>query len=345
VLIAPDQTRISNVKHNENIAWVNEKKYDLITIKKPESGRWEIDADMDPENQVMIVTDLKFQVDGIPKHIMENEALNLSAYFTDKQKLISRDDFLRLINIKVELTDAQGEKIEWKMQAVKEKAGLFAKTIESTLKKGTYSLKIIADGTTFQRENIQTIKVIDSLISVEQDVDLTERKVNLKLIVDKTAINTESMNVQATISYPDQSSKTEEVEKIGDDWLLSIDAPDDDERILVNFSVMAKSNEGKLVTPNIKPVIISHSLFSVDDIEVEEIKEAPIKVVKKEIQSKEEVDEDDEFEEENEPISWGKTWGVVIGVNIIFMVSGFFLIKMMKKRAAEKQAKLLGRLA
>ncbi len=344
-LINPDGTKISSAKHKSNVAWLDEKSYDLITVKQPAAGVWRIDADFDPDNQVMIVTDLKFNMDELPNQIMEKETFDLSAYFTDKQQLISRDDFLSLIDISIEQQDEQGKKTEWKMHPVKSKAGLFSQSLGATFSKGRHTLKITADGKTFQREFVHYLDVINSPVSVVQDVDRLARTIRIKLMADKTILNTEKMNVQAVITYADQKSETRELAKKGDFWEMSIVFPSEGEQVLVNFSVLAKTIQGEPISPNIKPIVIDSSLFliseSKDDAE-QEVAENNAEAVIEEITIAQA--EPEEMAEEQAPKSWLESWGIVIAVNIFVIAAGFFLFKNMKNRATAKQQELLGRL-
>ena len=45
----------------------------MITIASPQKGEWTLQADVDPDNRVMIVTDLKLQTSEIPTHIAAGE--------------------------------------------------------------------------------------------------------------------------------------------------------------------------------------------------------------------------------------------------------------------------------
>ena len=344
-LIAPDGTKISSAKHKANVAWLDEKGYDLITIKHPVAGDWKIDADFDPDNQVMIVTDLKFNLDELPSQIMEKESFGLSAYFTDKQQLISRDDFLSLIDITIEQRDEKGDTNKWKMHPVKTKKGLFNQKLGESFSTGKHTLKVTADGKTFQREFVHYLEVINSPVSVEQEVDRLTGIVRIKLIADKSILNTEKMNVQAVITYSNQQSETRELVKKGNVWEMNIASPLEDEQILVNFSVLAKTLQGEPISPNIKPIVIDSSLFLANDSQedtkqdVAETNIEPVMEEKAIMQA-----EPDEIDEEPEPGSWLETWGIVIAVNVFVVVAGFFLFKNMKKRAAAKQQELLGRL-
>ena len=343
-LIAPDNSKIVSSVKNKNVAWLNEKNYDLITVKKPMAGNWKIIAKMDPDNQVMIVTDLKLQVDDFPSHISEKESLELMAYFTDQQQLISRDDFLSLVDISIEQTDPQGAKKVWEMNPVSDKQGLFSQTIGATFGKGKHTIKIIADGKTFKREKIQTIQVVDSPIKIETEVNQEQRAVSLKLIADEKIINTEMMAVQVVISQIGKADENQVMEKTADGWGLVVAAPAPElgASKVINFSVMAKTLKGDSVSPDIKPFVIEDSLFP----KVEGLVNIPVEEVVQVVESKIAVPENEEkgLPVEEESVSWGIVLAIVGGVNIVFIVAGFFLFKFLKKKGIEEQEQLLGRL-
>ncbi|MCK5831045.1 MAG: VWA domain-containing protein [Methylococcales bacterium] len=342
-LISPDKTKISEFKKPEHVSWLSDKNYDLITIKKTKAGKWKIVAEMDPDNQVMIVTDLKLQVEDIPNHISDQDTIDLNAYFTDKHQLISQEDFLNLIDISVELINEKGEKNEWKMEADTEKVGLFNNTDKPLLRKGKYTIKIKADGKTFQREFVQAIDVVKSLMTVKMDVDQKSRSITIKLIPDKKIINTEMLSIQASITQIGQATETHDLINKHDAWVLVLDDVAEEEgKKIINFSIIANSLKGDSLSPNVKPIVIDERLFSKPKKTVQDQNEDLEEPESNKLEDEEE--EIDETLEEDEDIDWVNTVGIVIGINIVFILAGFFLFKFFKKRAAAAQAQLLARL-
>ena len=344
-LVTPGKTIISSADKIDNVSWLNEKNYDLVTIKKPDAGEWKIVAEMDADNQVMIVTDLKFQLDDIPGHLSKNESFDLMAYFTDQQQLISREDFLSLIDITIEQMDSQGSKNQWKMMPVAGKAGLFSKTIGPVLEKGKHTITVVADGKTFERESVLTIEVMDGPVVVETDVNQNERTVKLTLIPDKAILNTEMMTIEATISQSGKDAEIQVIDKKQGQWELVVNAPPEGGRKIINFSIMARTVQGNSVSPDIKPVVIDNSLFSkvVSEQEIKPIEEKAEEIVQDE--SNEDVEETVATVEEEEGVNWIKTSAIVIGINIVLIIAVFFLLKYTKKKTLDKQAQLLDRLA
>ena len=346
-LVTPENVIISHADQVDNVSWLDEKNYDLVTIKNPEAGEWKIVAEMDPDNQVMIVTDLKFQLDDFPNYISINESFDLIAYFTDQQQLISREDFLSLINISIQQIDKQGRKNEWKMMPVEQKAGFFSKTIEPVLGKGIHTITVLADGKTFERERVLTIEVVGSPVVVETDINQSERTVRLTLIPDQTIINTEMMTIQATITQSGKDAEVQIVDEKEGQWELVVDAPAEGDSKTVSFSIMAKTVQGSSILPDIKPVVIDDSLFpkAVSESVSKPDEEKTLEEKKaEEIVQDESNDQTKDAVEEKKPVNWVKTSVIVIAINIVSIIVIFLLYRFMKKKAVNKQAQLLERL-
>ncbi|MCF6250248.1 MAG: VWA domain-containing protein [Methylococcaceae bacterium] len=349
-LHAPGNTKVSSADHPDNVAWLEEKNYDLVSIKNPKAGVWKIDAEMDPDNQVMIVTDLQFQVDELPNHVFGNEAFEVTAFFTDKYQLISREDFLSLIDISILHTNAQGVKSDWKMQPVSGKAGLFSQTIGKTLGKGKHTIKIIADGKTFQRESVKTFEVVQSLVTIETLVNKTASTVSLKLTADETILNTELMTVQAIISQKNLENETRFLEKSNGAWVLEVTVPVQGSSKIINFSINAKTLQGSSVSPNVKAITINESMFSktvIDSVILNPDSEKRVENIdatkdEAETEAKESIEES---AEKNNEVNWMKTSVIVIAINVFFIIAGFFMFKFMRKKRVKKQALMLDRLA
>lgn len=341
-LVTPSNKIIENGNKSGNVSWLSEKNYDLITIKKPEAGVWKIVAEMDPDNQVMIVTDLKFQVDEIPNSFSNQQKMNLSAYFSEKHQLISREDFLSLIEISIELINKKGDKEEWKMEPVIDKPGLFRQAMDLNLGEGKYIIKIKADGKTFQREITQAIEIVESIFKLEVDVNKDERIANIKLTPDSQIIDIKKMSIQASITQAGQATENRNLVNDDGDWTLSVEGAAGGSRKIVNFSVTANSVKGGFISPNIKPVVIDDDLFSRPSLTIEKDSKKEEKLQEAEVTSStsELVDEN----ESSEGFSWMKASVIVLVVNLMLIMIGFFAVKYFKKRAATMQAQLLARL-
>lgn len=113
VLISPSGQQYTDSDLPTGIAWYRDQGYDLITVSSPERGEWSLQSDPDPDNRVMIVTDLKLETSEIPAHIAVGEVVPMTANLTNRGELVDRKAFLRLLDVRADAmneagTDPQG---------------------------------------------------------------------------------------------------------------------------------------------------------------------------------------------------------------------------------------------
>ena len=105
LLRSPSGAEYSDSDLPAGIAWSRDQGYDMITIATPEKGEWSLQADLDPDNRVMIVTDLKLQTSEIPSHLAAGESIRVEAGLTNRGEPVTRQAFLRLLEVRA---DAMG---------------------------------------------------------------------------------------------------------------------------------------------------------------------------------------------------------------------------------------------
>lgn len=100
-LITPSGAVIDGDKAVTGVNWHRDTGYTLITVANPEPGEWQLDADVDPDNRVMVVTDLKLNVSELPNRLVVGEEVSLMASLASDGKTITRQDFLDLLEVAV----------------------------------------------------------------------------------------------------------------------------------------------------------------------------------------------------------------------------------------------------
>ena len=90
-LISPDGARIdeNSSRKNDLVRWHKDLNFDLITVKQPQAGQWAAEADIDPDNRVQILTDLKLRVTGLPNNIFAGYPINLEMALTEKDSVLN----------------------------------------------------------------------------------------------------------------------------------------------------------------------------------------------------------------------------------------------------------------
>ena len=98
-LSSPSGEAFTDSDLTAGVAWFRDEGYDLITLDSPEKGEWVLEADLDPDNRVMIVTDLKLQTSEVPTHIAVGEQTRIEASLSNRGKVVTRQAFLRLLDV------------------------------------------------------------------------------------------------------------------------------------------------------------------------------------------------------------------------------------------------------
>ncbi len=263
-LIDSNGVELSEKDVDESLNWRHESGYDLVTVKNPVSGEWELVADVDPDNQVMIVTDLKLKLEELPNYVAENEFLDISVSFTEQGRRITRSDFLNLVSLDLQQTDVLGRKRDWRMEPGKAQKGSYVQAVGETLSPGVQTFRIVADGGTFQREIEQSLNVVDNPISlnVSGDIDSEPSKIRISLSPNPDIIDLNNLQIIATIGNAAGERKDLVVESGNGVWRMALDIPPKGDRLVINFSVAGKPLRGNAVAPKVRPVILDQNTLA-----------------------------------------------------------------------------------
>lgn len=333
-LVKPDGSHWSYDQHPESVRWRHEDSYDLITVSQPMPGQWQLIAKVDPDNQVMIVTDLKLKVAPLPHYLSSGESLTIKAELTEHDKRITRDNFLKLVRFQLQQNGSQES--PWSLAQDPDQPGVFAKTLTQELAPGTYELTLTADGKTFQRQWTQSVEMITAPVTAE--VVITEAAatpVEIRLTPDPKIIDPASFQAQALIA-DDQGNRLNVAFSPTPDglWVVKMKKPPADQPQVVNFEIRAQSVNGHPLSPQLKPVTIDQSLFQ------------PVPEMEKPVPQKADSEEAllEELETEPSETNWLLTGLLATAINLGVGIGGFFLWRNANNRAREQQEKLLSRL-
>lgn len=188
----------------KSVNWHRDVGYDMLTISKPEIGEWRVLAAMDPDNRVIVVTDLKMRSSTLPTRFVLGEVLPLSVTFTNQDKRITRKDFLDVLDLKSSHVDANGEGEKRPLYDDGKQAdeaagdGQFTFLVGDGLAAGRVELIVTAQGKTFQREQRHTFELAEPVVmqleSAEGGSDLL-----LRLLPDREVVEIESLEMGAVL--------------------------------------------------------------------------------------------------------------------------------------------------
>lgn len=208
-LISPSGKRYSQIKGGEGARWFSESVYDLVTLDKPEAGTWKIEAELDPDNRVTVVSDLKMAVENLPNTLFPGQQVDFQIYFHEEGKVLTNSDFLKLMTVEMKMS-AESGRSGTKVISDPNKVpadGYYRESIKRLAKEGQYELQISVDGKTFKRMRKEYIQV-------RQPIGFEIRKRLLKgkpvyavrVIPQVPDIEVARTRVIAKLKGPDQSS-------------------------------------------------------------------------------------------------------------------------------------------
>ncbi|MFL0810683.1 MAG: VWA domain-containing protein [Agarilytica sp.] len=213
-IIGPDQEVLSASAKSKYVNWYRADKYDLITVKQPLEGQWQVLADMAPKSRVTVVSNLNLRVAPLPNNILKGQQENLTFLLQEDGKTVTSADFLSLMDITATLVGGKDEfdlreiwshEFDTKMPPSN---GKFKVQLPEFEKQGIYELTIVMDGKSFEREfshQFTTRKPFGATISEKFEDGkvayvLTARAYNTDVEVSNTKI-------VATIYSPDGRKK------------------------------------------------------------------------------------------------------------------------------------------
>ena len=337
-LFTPQQTKIDKQTISAKVAWLENPANDLITVSQPEIGDWRLEADIDPDNQLMIMTDLKLQLAELENYLGEKEHVVLKVHFTEQDKLINRAEFLGMIQLTLSIDSK--ETLLFKPDPAE--LGFFTVALPD-LSSGKHQLTIVADGKTFKREISREVEVVAQPIQVEKLPDQNTHEMTLKLIPDLAVLAAESLIIEAEVSYVGKPPESHRIVAEDNTWLLKLPALEPGAEVSVNFHVIANSLEGSPLSPVIKPIKISMADFQALE-KVQEHQE-PTAETEPESESEDAPLTEVPVETGAQEANWLEISAIVIGVNFVLGLSGYFVFRFIRKKYAEKQQKILERLS
>lgn len=212
ILIPPDSPAISALKKRGS-RWRSDKGYDLITVENPQAGIWRIDAELDPDNRLMVVTDLTLEVNGIPAYATPREAFKIAAELFNRDKKISKNSFLRFIDFGVSHVDADGHEQKQALTHSTERKdkGQYLYQFDQKLAEGTHSFVVSADSRTFNRSKRFDMQVqwpVEVKIEAQKEAGVYE----LKMRAREEYLKPDGMVAEVDIEAPDGSRNSLEFE-------------------------------------------------------------------------------------------------------------------------------------
>ena len=353
-LTTPGGKTWSAKTHPDNVNWHHDPGYDLITAKGPAAGEWKLQAKVDPDNRVMIVSNLRLKVDKLPNTIMLGDHFDVRARLLEEGKTVTHKNLLAKTRFEVKQAD-QGSHVEKLLLVDTGSApdiikgdGVYTATADQIKEAGEYELSIRAKSLTFVRATQHTLQVYDSPANITITQDDAHKPFHVVIKPHSGLIRPESVSMQVTLPDSETLITTQD-----SDQTWAVDIPNkyanktftltlagtrySDESIKMDFekllSVTGKSQSLALKV-KAKPAAKGHFEEKHDAEKSEEDEKAEDGHDNK----AEDSSGEEHADEEKGGFNWLVVVAMIIGANGIVIGGGWFAYRTWKKRQKKDEA-------
>ncbi len=369
-VIEPDKKKYKQENAPSYVKWQSEKNYDLITISQPKTGEWSINAQTDPDNRVLVVTNLQIQTNRLPNNLFIGENFNIALFMVDNNNKITDDNFLQFISMSAVQKELSGNNLPLK-QANKKRwflhdnglrgdteanDGIFNVQINPTLDIGKNQFTFRASSETFQREINHSVMVHDiNLLNTRVEQQQKNNKNYHQILVSPNIefVNPRKIKMSAFLIKGDtlQDNDTGEAINLQQinpnvlEWSYQSESLDPENNYHIVIHMQTKTRTGRPIDYISRPIPLDLPTFdnlilSPEQLLTEETPAAKdVEEVVEEI-----VEEIQETPPATEESGWLAGTLIAVIVNIIVGVGGWFAYRKWKKARETAYDELTGEL-
>lgn len=350
-LVSPAGNSLNKDSTGSNVRWFSTDGYDLVTLQKPQAGQWKIDADVDPDNRVMVVSKLGLSVSEIPNNLLAGEAINYQFELLEEGKKITNQDFLNLVDARLQ-QDKAGQKS--KMAMFYDGANhSFKQNFYTDSYEGELKLELLVKSPTFERVRNHAINIYGSplIAEVEKSSDnLAPHKIHFQVRED--IVQAENIKINATIAMPDGEKIFQGVTNLNEPMEIAATLAGGHYTVELKISGRSVLNRPFDVTPeaiafDAISLLIESTPEPAIEQSVKEEKQAP-KESPELIDPAEKPEPEGASEDETKPAEEesGVNWLYMgLGINFVLIILGYFGWRFIKKRNSKGVADLANELS
>lgn len=168
-LISPKGESLNSHNSKKDMQWYQDAGYDMITIKNPVPGKWKAKAEIDPDNRVLVVTNLKLKSNKFNHNFLKGDVITIYADLEEENRIMKKQEFLKLVTFSLKIN---GNDNVYKLSDdgehpdAKPRDGIFSSIIETNNLDESNEILIQAKGATFDRQLRHSFKVFKSPINI-----------------------------------------------------------------------------------------------------------------------------------------------------------------------------------
>ena len=256
----PNGVVISQKDKPEHIKWYDEQNYDLVTIQRPIAGTWHIEAETDPDNRVVVVTDLKLETDPLPTNLSVDDNRKIDIRLSERGNTVVNKDFLHFLKVSATQFDKYGNQEQtWTLldngmhEDRRENDGIYTLSLATPLYAGRHEVVIDVDGTTFTRQQRLSFEAFTEPVITAIETNIEGALLYISPI--DGLIDTDSMQVSARVD--DERQPQQVTRRHQNEWRLPLYGYDLTKPHQVTLLISGTRN-GQPVNTQLKPVVFGH---------------------------------------------------------------------------------------
>ncbi|ACA86883.1 TIGR03503 family protein [Shewanella woodyi] len=199
VIVLPDGSKWYAERHPENVQWAEGLSGDIITIKNPLPGPWQLIGRVVKGSSIKKVSELNIWVEEFPQPLFQGERLKVTSHLLADSKMLRMPGLDYLVNWTVRFSSAQqageenfaagtrvvgsykdnGEDLDERPDD-----GTFTGDITFNQPWGSYYLEVIAKNNVFSREASYEFELSPSPVDIEVIEPAEPLKERWKLLIE-----------------------------------------------------------------------------------------------------------------------------------------------------------------
>lgn len=267
ILVRPDGSKLYATRAAQGVKWVDANAGDMIEIKQPMIGPWQIIGDILPNSEIRLATSLSLRIDDFPKELFIGEIVKLTARIEFNNELLALGRVDDLIDLSVYLRSTDDVKSpnfgagtfiignyidDGKYLDERRGDGVFTGRLDLDKPLGPYTMLVRAGNKVFEREYSQDLY----LRSQPVKVDLISAAINghyaLRFITNSEVVNLSEMALQIVIHHPDDTKEHLGITSVAPTHLLRLENMTKPGRYNIDISVFGTTVAGREFKYNIK---------------------------------------------------------------------------------------------
>ena len=222
ILVRPDGSKLKiNSVQKDKVQWFDDRTFDMIKIKSPMVGPWQVIGQVEPNSKIMIVSEIKLEVTPLPDIILQGETLKMEGRLFNGEMAIDNPSFNDVLVLDVDFFSTNNSAYDnfgaepVKLTSFRDDGrdldehandSLFTGEFELDFAPGEWEPIYIVKMPMATRELRQTPVVVEkNPISISVETTQDENGVHVvTFAIDDSFVKADSILIQGKVTFPDR---------------------------------------------------------------------------------------------------------------------------------------------